>query len=209
MFLAMNDSSLFEIYIKHPNGGKQRMDPDGQTVIFIPADESDLGENNTAQVIMYPTFAIDGMYQLIVKGHDKTGNESADLDYVINFEVINKPMISNVLNYPNPFTTSTRFVFTLTGSEVPDFMKIQIMTVTGRVVREVTGPELGNLHVGTNISEYAWDGRDEFGDPLGNGVYLYRVVAYFHGQNDPIENYAVSEIDKYFANGFGKMYLAR
>jgi hypothetical protein len=213
MFIAMNDSSLFEIYLKHPGGAEQKMVPDGQTVIFIPADESNLSENNTAQVLMYPEFLIDGYYQLIVKGHDKSGNESADLEYVVNFRIINEPMISNVLNYPNPFTTATRFVFTLTGSEIPDFMKIQIMTVTGRVIREITGPELGNLHIGTNISEYAWDGRDEFGDPLGNGVYLYRVVAYLNGKlltHFTDTNSGLQEIDnRYFTQGFGKMYLAR
>jgi len=56
-------------------------------------------------------------------------------------------MISNMLNYPNPFTTSTAFVFTITGSEVPQNIKIQIMTITGKVVREITEDELGPLHV--------------------------------------------------------------
>ena len=46
-------------------------------------------------------------------------------------------MISNLLNYPNPFTTSTAFVFTITGSEVPQNMRIQILTITGKVVREI------------------------------------------------------------------------
>ena len=209
-FLAMNDSSLMEVYLKDPNGSKKRMDPDGQTVIFIPPDPNNLGKNNTAEVHMYPEFLVDGDYQLIVSGQDKTGNESADLDYIVNFKVINKPMISNVLNYPNPFTSSTRFVFTLTGSQIPDFMKIQIMTVSGKVVREITGPELGNLHVGVNISDYAWDGRDEFGDPLANGVYLYRVVAYLNGSYlDTFADGKLGAMDKYFTNGFGKMYLVR
>ncbi len=37
-------------------------------------------------------------------------------------------------------------------------------------------PELGPLHIGSNITDYAWDGTDEFGDQLANGTYLYRVV---------------------------------
>ena len=41
-------------------------------------------------------------------------------------------------NYPNPFSTSTKFVFTLTGSEIPDVFTIQIMTISGKVVREIT-----------------------------------------------------------------------
>ena len=71
-------------------------------------------------------------------------------------------MISNMLNYPNPFTTSTAFVFTITGSEVPQNIKIQILTITGKVVREITKDELGPLHVGRNITEFKWDGTDMY-----------------------------------------------
>jgi flagellar hook assembly protein FlgD len=119
---------------------------------------------------------MDGTYELHVQGMDNTGNTAGDIDYTISFEVINKAMVSNVMNYPNPFTSQTRFVFTLTGSEVPEYFKIQIMTVTGKVVREIMRSELGDLHIGNNITEFAWDGTDQFGDPLANGLYVYRVV---------------------------------
>ena len=118
----------------------------------------------------------------------------------------NKPTITNVLNYPNPFTTSTRFVFTLTGSEIPEVFTIQILTVTGKVVREITRSELGNLHIGRNITEYAWDGRDNYGDRLANGVYLYKVNTRLNGQT--VEKNA-SGADKFFNNEIGKMVLVR
>lgn len=111
-----------------------------------------------------------------------------------------------MMNYPNPFSTSTRFVFTLTGSKVPDEIKIQIMTVTGRIVREITEDELGPMRIGRNISQYAWDGRDEFGDQLANGVYLYRVQAQIEGED--IEHRS-SGADKHFKRSWGKMYLMR
>ena len=50
-------------------------------------------------------------------------------------------------------------MFTLTGSAIPTYMKIQIMTMTGKVVREVKMHELGPLHVGRNMTEYRL-GRD-------------------------------------------------
>ena len=130
-----------------------------------------------------------------------------DVDYAIKFEVINKTTITEVMNYPNPFSTSTRVVFTLTGYKVPTDFKIQIMTITGKVVREIFKDELGPLHVGRNITEYAWDGRDEFGDLLANGVYLYKTVVKFK------DRYGVKEIETglegFFKNGFGKMYILR
>jgi flagellar hook assembly protein FlgD len=111
------------------------------------------------------------------------------------------------LNYPNPFSTSTKFVFVLTGNEVPDHMKIRIMTVSGKVVREIMRNELGNIHIGRNITDYAWDGRDEFGDRLANGVYLYKVYTDFSNGTD-IEHRG-TEADPFFKKGWGKMYLMR
>ena len=118
-------------------------------------------------------------------------------------------MISNMLNYPNPFTTSTAFVFTLTGSEVPQNMKIEIMTITGKIVREITKDELGPLHIGRNITEFKWDGTDQYGQKLGNGIYLYRVVTNLNGKS--LDKYKSSDdkTDKYFNKGYGKMYLMR
>src|SRR6202008_3257722 len=122
------------------------------------------------------------------------------------FEVVNKSSITEVLNYPNPFSTSTRFVFTLTCSEVPETFKIQIMTITGKVVREITQDQIGLIHIGRNITEYAWDGKDDFGDQLANGVYLYRVVSRLNGESI---DHRDSGADEYIKKGFGKMVLIR
>src|SRR4029077_9334565 len=126
--------------------------------------------NNKCKVLYTPILK-DGKYELSVQGADRSGNLSGSNVYKIDFEVINKSMISNILNYPNPFTTSTRFVFTLTGDQIPTYFKIQIMTITGKVVREITEAEIGPLHIGRNITQFAWDGTDQFGDRLANGVY--------------------------------------
>jgi len=123
-------------------------------------------------------------------------------------------MISNMFNYPNPFTTSTAFVFTVTGSEVPQNIRIQIMTITGKIVKEITKLELGPLHIGRNITEYKWDGTDQYGQKLGNGIYLYRVITNLNGSS--LEKFTITdgsgsnvETDKYFNKGYGKMYLMR
>ena len=139
-------------------------------------------------------------------GRDASGNESGDEAYTIEFEVINKSSVTHVVNYPNPFSTSTRFVFTLTGAILPDVFTIQIMTVTGKVVREITKDELGTIHIGRNMSDYAWNGHDEYGDRLANGVYLYRVIMKVNGE--AIDRRETSA-DQYFRKEFGKMYLFR
>ncbi|MBC8172847.1 MAG: hypothetical protein H7X71_02980, partial [Chitinophagales bacterium] len=206
-FLAINDTSYLQVELKYPDNSKRIMPYDGTTMRFYAADTGNLDETNTARVELTPGLLADGIYELILHGEDASGNESGNsIDYTISFEVINKPMISNVFNYPNPFTTQTRFVFTLTGSEVPEYFKIQVMTISGKVIREIMRNELGNLHIGTNITEFVWDGTDMYGDAVANGLYLYRVVTKLNGRN--LEKYDTAT-DQYFNNGWGKMYLAR
>lgn len=206
-YLALDDTVLIDVSLRYPDGFRKKIVFQSPEVQFTPADTGNLTEENMAEIMMTPTFDMDGTYQLIVEARDVSGNETANMSYRLSFEVVNQSMISNVLNYPNPFTSNTRFVFTLTGAEIPDYLKIQIMTVSGRIVKEIMLDELGSVYVGQNTTEYAWDGTDQYGDPLANGIYLYRVVASVSGQS--IDHYANSLVDKYFKSGFGKMYLAR
>ena len=96
---------------------------------------------------------------------------------------------------------------------MPQNIRIQILTITGKVVREITKDELGPLHIGRNITEFKWDGTDSYGQKLANGIYLYRVITNQKGK--ALEKYRSNEqdnednTDKFFNNGYGKMYLMR
>ncbi|MBX2973922.1 MAG: hypothetical protein KF797_12525 [Flavobacteriales bacterium] len=197
------DTAQFKIFLTRPGRPIERVffrDGQGNEALqFFPAN----GPENEARIMYRPRLTDDGKYLLTVQAMDLSRNASGDHDYKVSFEVINRSTITEVLNYPNPFTTNTRFVFTLTGITVPTYMKIQIMTVTGRVVREVKMHELGPMRVGRNITDFAWDGTDEFGDRLARGVYLYRVIAQINGED--IE-YRATDAASYFTKGFGKMY---
>lgn len=206
-FLALDDTSLVEVFLKMPNSfNEERIPFDGTILKFYPAEEVASGKRNQAKLEFKPTLTDGDDYVLTVKAVDKTGNTTGMNEYKVGFEVVNQPSISSVLNYPNPFTTSTQFVFTLTGSEIPSNMKIQVLSVTGKVVREILQSELGPLHIGRNITEYKWKGDDQFGKPLGNGVYLYRVITNLHGDN---MEHRKTDADKWFEKGFGKLYIMR
>jgi hypothetical protein len=202
-FLALNDTNDFKLYIRYPNQSTDKpLYFSNNALQFTPAQLP----SNSCKIEWRPELAEDGKYRLIVQAADRTKNVSGATDYNIQFEVINKETVTEVLNYPNPFSTSTKFVFTLTGSETPDVFIIQIMTITGKVVREITKNELGNLHIGRNITSYAWDGRDDFGDKLANGVYLYRVITRHNGQAMEKRE---TEADSFFKKGIGKLVIMR
>ena len=206
-FMALNDTAGMKVKIRYPDRTVKDFVLGTDTARFTPAN---LGSGeNTAIIDLYPFFREDGEYELLVSATDRSGNKAGDLDYKVAFQVINKPMISNLLNYPNPFTTSTAFVFTLTGSEVPQNMRIQILTITGKVVREITKNELGPLRIGRNITEFKWDGTDQYGNKLANGIYLYRVLTNLNGSSLDKYQDTNTNTDKYFNKGYGKMYLMR
>lgn len=207
--LPLNDTSLFEIQLAKPStfANPEKIAIDGAICKFIPANIS-ANNKNEAYIEFRPTLLEDGLYKLTVKAKDKSGNIAGNAStYDVQFTVENKATITNVLNYPNPFSTHTSFIFTLTGSQLPSQFKIQILSVTGKVVKEITKNELGNIHIGRNITEYKWDGRDQYGQLLGNGVYLYRVVSSLNGEQ--IEHRKNEKVDDYFKNGYGKLYIMR
>jgi len=148
----------------------------------------------------------EGEYTLHAQGTDATGNFSGDHAYSVSFNVFEDNLISNVLNYPNPFSTSTEFVFTLTGNQLPEDYHIKIMTVSGKVVKEITREELGPIRVGVNRSDYKWNGTDEYGAKLANGVYLYK---FYTDIADDLDKFDLGNTDQYFKEGFGKLVIMR
>jgi Peptidase family C25 len=204
-YLRLTDTSVLSLSLQYPNGSKKTIPFNDPNLRFTPATSVN---QNKATIEYKPTFTEDGTYQLSVKGKDMSGNVAGDVDYSIAFKVITKSSISNVLNYPNPFSTRTQFVYTLTGETPPLYFRIQIMTISGKVVREITQDELGTLKIGTHKTDFAWDGHDEYGNQLANGVYLYRIIA--KGKDGKaFEAYEGDSTNEYFKNGIGKLVILR
>ena len=207
-FLAVSDSNSFELYFGNSSiaANLERIFASDPRVEWIPAS---LPENK-AQIRFNPglEFALpDDTYTLRVQAKDPSGNlASSNGQFLeLRFEVENDRTLTQVLNYPNPFSSSTRFVYTLTGEELPEVFQIQVFTLSGKQVKVIDLVELGDVHWGRNITEYAWDGTDEYGDPLGNGVYLYRTVVKFPSGF----TLRTEGTEEYFKSGWGKMYLMR
>jgi hypothetical protein len=110
-----------------------------------------------------------GRHTLRLRAFDIFNNSSTAETY---FVVAGASQLSlqDVYNYPNPMTDNTAFTFRHNMGD-PVNVDIRIYTLTGRAVRTLNAE---------NVSErfviLPWDGTDEDGDKLANGVYLYKVI---------------------------------
>ena len=198
-------ASNFTVFLQKGNDPAQAIDVNGPLASF----SVDSTAGSVARLVFNPGKSAplaDGVYTLRVQGRNGANASASTQDFQVKFEVVNASTITNVFPYPNPVTSKARFVFTVTGQQLPRNMKIQIMTLTGRVVREIFMNELGPLHIGNNLTDYAWDGTDQYGDRLANGTYLYRVSLDEAGGS--FERRATAG-DKAFKNDWGKLVLLR
>ena len=80
--------------------------------------------------------------------------------------------MDHVLNYPNPFSTHTTFHFDHNRAGDDLEVLVQIYSVSGKLIKTLdTRSFFSNSH----FSDLIWDGRDDFGDKIGKGVYVYKV----------------------------------
>lgn len=80
--------------------------------------------------------------------------------------------IEHVLNYPNPFTTNTDFYFDHNALGQQLTIRIQIFTVSGKLVKTIDRTEQTDSY---KVGPINWDGRDDYGDRIGKGTYIYKV----------------------------------
>ncbi len=133
--------------------------------------EADLDTYQSGKVSYQLSDLEPGQHTLTFKVWDVNNNSSeATLDFIVVED--ENLTISHLLNYPNPFTTNTDFFFE--HNQVCHSMDVQIdiFTVSGKLVKTI----FQNVNTTAFRSDgINWDGRDEYGDKLGKGVYVYRL----------------------------------
>ncbi len=134
--------------------------------------QADLNSYQQGEIHFQMPVLTAGMHSLKIRAWDVLDNSS---EYILEFNVVRNDelVLDHVLNYPNPFTTQTQFWFEHNRPEQNLQVRVQIITLTGKVVKTIkqTINDAGN-----RSCEIEWNGRDEFGDKLGRGVYLYRLT---------------------------------
>jgi len=119
-----------------------------------------------------------GNYEAKFQAYDLNGNfsvRSIKFEVKSEFEIEEK----SLMNYPNPFERETDITFQL--SSVADEVIVKIYTVSGRLIRTLEDQNLVNFVV------VHWDGRDEDGKEVANGVYYYKLRLKRQGRKDIVE----------------------
>jgi len=126
-------------------------------------------DSYTTGNIYYPLTNIsEGRHQLRIKAWDNCNNSSA-ID--VEFTVVSgdQLIMRDLLNYPNPFSTTTEITFWI--NQDCDVC-IKIYTLSGRLIRTID-----DLNAEYGFNHFYWDGLDQDQNILANGVYLYKVSA--------------------------------
>jgi hypothetical protein len=129
-------------------------------------------DDHTKGAITYPLLALSaGKHTITVKAWDVANNSS---EKTIEFTVVKdqEVKIENLVNYPNPFTTNTEFIFQHNQAGVVMDIKLEVFTVSGKLVKSIDQMVVNQGFISKDIR---WDGRDDFGDKIGKGVYMYKL----------------------------------
>ena len=112
-----------------------------------------------------------GKHVIKIRAWDILNNVS---EKELEFEVANDASLTlnHVLNYPNPFTTHTSFFFEHNHPGENLDVLVQIFTISGKLIKTISTTIFSE---GTRSDPIDWDGRDDFGDKIGKGTYIYRL----------------------------------
>lgn len=133
--------------------------------------EADLDEFQSGRVT-YPYAKLDeGKHNLQLKAWDVFNNST---EQNIEFFVAKSTelAVKNIFNYPNPFTTNTKFYFDHNQANQNLEVLIQIFTVSGKLIKTL---EANMITDGFRSEAIQWNGKDDYEDSIGKGVYIYKL----------------------------------
>ncbi|HKC67111.1 MAG TPA: FlgD immunoglobulin-like domain containing protein, partial [Bacteroidia bacterium] len=134
--------------------------------------QADLNKYQSGKILYQLHSLSNGHHTISMKVWDVMDNSSTtSSDFIVAENA--QMALSHVLNYPNPFTTSTKFF--VEHNQSCDFLNIevQIFTITGKLVKTIAQTVENQ---GFRTDGISWDGRDDYGDKLARGVYIYKVT---------------------------------
>lgn len=136
---------------------------------------SAVNEGSLKTAVTYKPELTAGAHVIQYIGTDKEGNRDTLTNNVyVSYDFT----IRELYNYPNPMQGQTHFTFVLFAADAPESCRIKIYTVAGRLIKDISSP----ARVGFN--QIYWDGRDNDGETMANGIYLYKLILEGSGKTE-------------------------
>lgn len=133
--------------------------------------ESNLDSYQKGQIIYQLSKLSSGPHSIKFKAWDINNNSTEKTTEFIVSESATLAL-DHVLNYPNPFTTHTSFYFEHNAACSGMAVQVQVYTVSGKLVKTL---DTYLVNTGFRNTSLDWDGKDDFGDQLAKGVYIYKL----------------------------------
>lgn len=106
---------------------------------------------------------------------------------VLRTELYGQVAISDFLIYPNPVRTEEGLWFTFMLSR-SGLANLKIFTIAGRLIKTID-----NVSCDAGYNQVFWNGRDNFGDEISNGVYIVKVyVEADNSSDDVVEKFIIA-----------------
>jgi hypothetical protein len=149
-----------------------RIDNNSEPINLNEYYEADLDTYKSGKISFPLSDLSPGNHVLHLKVWDVYNNST---DTELEFTVVAEEdiAINNLLNYPNPFTTNTEFSFET--NQICDYLdiQIQVFSITGKLIKTI---QQRNNNNGFRINGIFWDGRDDYGDKIAIGTYIYKIT---------------------------------
>jgi flagellar hook assembly protein FlgD len=112
-----------------------------------------------------------GRHSIVVKAWDVNNNPGTG---EVDFTVVDSTQVAiqDLMNYPNPFSNTTTFVFEHNQPGIPLKVQIEIYSASGTLVKSINQ---NFTPTDSRTSEITWDGTDDNGARLPSGLYIYRL----------------------------------
>lgn len=122
--------------------------------------------------VSFPVYDIpEGRHRFTVKAWDVNNNSGTG---TVDFEVADGGVVKvqQLMNYPNPFSDKTHFVFEHNHPNENLTAEINIYNTSGVLVRKIRQSFVPGV---SRSNEITWDGTSDYGALLPSGVYVYRM----------------------------------
>ncbi|WMX15421.1 type IX secretion system sortase PorU [Aureispira sp. CCB-E] len=144
-------------------------------------------DDYTRGTIVYPLKDLEpGLHTVKIKAWDVFNNPGEGSTEFVVAESADMAL-AHVLNYPNPFTTSTNFQFEHNLPYQALEVQVQIYTVSGKLIKTIDRDISAEGNNGYRVDDIHWDGLDDYGDRIGKGVYIYKILVQADGATDQVK----------------------